>query len=322
MSGSSSDPNVNVTITATDAGFVATTKAAQAAVAAWAQITGQASQTAAQASVNYQQLINSTTGVTGAHREAAASAEVFRKALGDATNEVKQLRSNMEGTSGSIVDGTKRAAAGTSNITRELVVLGHEAMTGRFSRIPGSLVVLSEYLGQASLAVTGLIAGFAMAAIAAERLVVWMGKINDLKTGVQAAGAFFNPDVDQSKLTDIAMKFRQLKDVTTEDSQQVVAAYARMKGATIETIQALLMKPSDMPRRQVRNCPPLQSTSRPRSRPPSPGSPTSRSTSSRRSRSPISRSPARRTSSAKSSSPPTTRRSARKSPSRFISPTS
>ena len=240
MSGSSSDPNVNVTITATDAGFVATTKAAQAAVAAWAQITGQASQTAAQASVNYQQLINSTTGVTGAHREAAASAEVFRKALGDATNEVKQLRSNMEGTSGSIVDGTKRAAAGTSNITRELVVLGHEAMTGRFSRIPGSLVVLSEYLGQASLAVTGLIAGFAMAAIAAERLVVWMGKINDLKTGVQAAGAFFNPDVDQSKLTDIAMKFRQLKDVTTEDSQQVVAAYARMKGATIETIQALV----------------------------------------------------------------------------------
>jgi len=239
MSGSS-DGNVNVTITATDNGFVATTKAAQAAVEQWAQITGQASNTAKQASVDFQGLINSTTGVSNAQKSAADSAEVFRKALGDASNEVKQLRNNMNDAGNGISNGMNKVSGSTSNVTRELVVLGHEAMSGRFSRIPGSVLVLAEYLGQAGLAVTGLIAGFAMAAIGAEKLIGFMGRINSLKTGVQSAGAFFNPGLDQQALTDMAMKFRQLKDVTTEDSQQVVAAYARMQGATIQTVQALV----------------------------------------------------------------------------------
>lgn len=33
----------------------------------------------------------------------------------------------------------------TSAMTRELIVIGHEALTGRFSRIPGSMMVLAEY---------------------------------------------------------------------------------------------------------------------------------------------------------------------------------
>ena len=38
------------------------------------------------------------------------------------------------------------AASGTSTITRELMVVGREAMSGNISRIPGSLMVLSSYL--------------------------------------------------------------------------------------------------------------------------------------------------------------------------------
>lgn len=235
-----SDSQIKVSITATDEGFTATTAAAKAAIQQWAAAVNQSGSSASSAAVDYQALINATTGVSNATRSAAESAEVFRKALGDATNETKSLRAAMDDTSGAITSGMGKAAGATSGVTRELIVLGHEAMQGRFSRIPGSLVVLTEMLGKASLAVTGLIGGFALAAIAAERLYTFMSRIDALKVGVQTAGAMFNPNLDEGKLTSMALAYRKLTDVSTEDSEKVVATYARMKGATEQTIQALI----------------------------------------------------------------------------------
>lgn len=48
------------------------------------------------------------------------------------------------------------AHGGMSGITREFIVIGHEAMTGNVSRIPGSMMVLAERLNLASIATTAV----------------------------------------------------------------------------------------------------------------------------------------------------------------------
>ncbi len=71
-------------------------------------------------------------------------------------------------------EGAEKAAFSTVGARRELMVLGHEAMSGNFSRIPGSMMVLAERtnfsmaaifgLGGAITAVVGVVAAFAIAA--------------------------------------------------------------------------------------------------------------------------------------------------------------
>lgn len=93
-------------------------------------------------------------GVTGQAKEAAAASKTAAAALG-----------NLGSAAG-------EAAHGSAGITREFIVMGHEAMQGRFSRIPGSMMVLAEKVNLAHLAVAALsspigIAGIAIAALAA-----------------------------------------------------------------------------------------------------------------------------------------------------------
>lgn len=61
--------------------------------------------------------------------------------------------------------GAHNFSLGTAQSTRELLVLGHEAMTGNFSRIPGSMVVLAERSNALSLIFSKT--GAAIAAVAA-----------------------------------------------------------------------------------------------------------------------------------------------------------
>jgi phage-related minor tail protein len=48
---------------------------------------------------------------------------------------------------GAVENGAKKSAFATAGATRELMVLGHEVISGNFSRIPGSLMVLAERMG-------------------------------------------------------------------------------------------------------------------------------------------------------------------------------
>jgi hypothetical protein len=86
----------------------------------------------------YQKLVNDMTGVSGEFLSAAGSAEVFERegvgAAEAATSAFSTLRIN------------------TSRSTQEFIRIGHEAMTGNFSRIPGSLMVLSSAFGGLTLA--------------------------------------------------------------------------------------------------------------------------------------------------------------------------
>lgn len=56
------------------------------------------------------------------------------------------------------------AATMNAGVTREVIVLAHEMVQGRFSRIPGSLMVLAERMGGVSLATWGVVGAVAIAA--------------------------------------------------------------------------------------------------------------------------------------------------------------
>lgn len=156
-------------LSATNAAVNATTpavtamSAATTAAAASMQRISPAARSAAQ---DMQALVNATTGVSRESRSAADSSEVFRTALGDQTNEVKALRAQFDGASNA-AKGTGHAAGG---VTRELLVLGHEAMMGNFSRFGGSLMVMAELIGGISIGMLAAGGAIAIAGIAAYRL--------------------------------------------------------------------------------------------------------------------------------------------------------
>lgn len=62
--------------------------------------------------------------------------------------------------------GMKGLSFATAGATREFIVLGHEALTGNFSRMPGSFMVLLERTGGLHSALAGLISPFGLLSIA------------------------------------------------------------------------------------------------------------------------------------------------------------
>lgn len=90
----------------------------------------------------------------------------FGADTGDFDARVKSLNETLKGvgeTAGELKSPLAEGAAGmdkmklaTAGMTREMIVLGHEVVSGNFSRIPGSLVVLAERMGGLNLATVGL----------------------------------------------------------------------------------------------------------------------------------------------------------------------
>lgn len=68
---------------------------------------------------------------------------------------------------GKMEEGAKKGAFATAGATRELIVLGHEAMMGNFSRMPGSFMVLAERMHFTSELFTPLNIGMIALAAAA-----------------------------------------------------------------------------------------------------------------------------------------------------------
>jgi hypothetical protein len=104
-----------------------------------------------------QENIDAANGFSNAIKSAEESARVFEQALNPAP--LQQMRTLM-------AEGIPAAAHGSgsamSGITRELIVLGHEGLQGNWTRIPGSLLVLSEYAGGVRTAIGNMISSFTL----------------------------------------------------------------------------------------------------------------------------------------------------------------
>jgi hypothetical protein len=162
---------------ATTPAMAAATQATNATTAAVKNL----SPAAKAATVDMRALIDANTGVSSSSRSAAASAETFRQALGDQSNEVKQLRSHFD----EATSAAGRTGHASGGVTRELIVLGHEAMTGRFSRFGGSLIVMAELMGNVSFKMLAIGGAIAVAGIAIFHLAEHMHTL-------QAETAAFN----------------------------------------------------------------------------------------------------------------------------------
>lgn len=66
--------------------------------------------------------------------------------------------------------GAQRASGATAGFTRELLVLGHELSQGQYKRFGGSLLVLAEYSGTATKALSALVGPLGLVAAAAALL--------------------------------------------------------------------------------------------------------------------------------------------------------
>lgn len=86
------------------------------------------------------------------------------------------------------------AHTGIAGITRELIVVGHEAMTGNFSRIPGSFVVLAEKVDLSAGIVRGLTAATEALDVSMTTLLVGAGAIVAVLGFLAIAAASANND--------------------------------------------------------------------------------------------------------------------------------
>lgn len=175
------------------------------------------------ASVAAMQNFNSSLNNLSSSATAAASA------LGSITN-----------SAGNATNGLNRVGHAGTGLVRELMVIGHEAMSGRFSRIPSSLIVMAEYMGNVSLATMGLVGALAAAALGAAHLFEWMQRIKAAQGADEASASYFNPQLDQTAIDKMEAKFSELKGVSTEMSGAVVRAYASMAGDSIPLMQGLI----------------------------------------------------------------------------------
>lgn len=87
-----------------------------------------------------QQNIDAANRVGASFKSAADSARVFQQALDPSP--LQRMRELMNDDA-----PQEHARAGVSRLTREFVVLGHEAVTGNWTRIPGTMITLAEYSG-------------------------------------------------------------------------------------------------------------------------------------------------------------------------------
>lgn len=107
-----------------------------------------------------------TQGLQTAMEQAATASEKqmarLQRAVQTATRELKNLQIQQQAANSASASMDQATAAasrlegGTSRVTRELIIMGHEAVTGNYKRLGGSLLVLAEYTNIAHLAFSGI----------------------------------------------------------------------------------------------------------------------------------------------------------------------
>jgi hypothetical protein len=128
-------------------GFILATDAAKLSDAEYARLSASIRALAAAGEVETRTLkdnILAANGFNNAMKSAEESAHLFAQALGDVQTPAQQLKTLMNT---DLPEGAAKTQHGMTGVYRELLVIGHEAMTGNFSRIPGSLITMADRSG-------------------------------------------------------------------------------------------------------------------------------------------------------------------------------
>lgn len=145
----------------------------------------------------------------------------------------------MAGTTSTASKGMGELKLATSGVSTELIRLGHEAVTGNFSRIPGSLLVLSSRMGGLSLATTGIIGAFAAAALgvaafanAENNAANQTGSLNARLQATQKA-------ITTAQLKDYQIVLSEIPGSTRDFAEQVTGAFLETQNVSATTFRSL-----------------------------------------------------------------------------------
>lgn len=145
-------------------------------------------------------------------------------------------------------DGAKKAGAAheefslqTAGARREVIVLGHEIVTGNFARIPGSLIVMAERAGGVSLGMLGMAGALAAVGVVLGEVLIkqerWAETLARSQALLENSGraSLF----DRQMLEQYADQLEHTRGVNAEAAQQILVTWAGIGSATPEIIQKL-----------------------------------------------------------------------------------
>ena len=131
----------------------------------------------------------------------------------------------------------------TAGATRELIVLGHEALSGNFSRMPGSLLVLMEHTGglRAALAALatpmGIVGTAGVAAFGAITYEVWQGRENLQRYNEMLAMTGGAVGVTRGQLDQFAVSIRNSTGASIQSSREMLLSIAESGRVSVSTLR-------------------------------------------------------------------------------------
>lgn len=135
-------------------------------------------------------------------------------------------------------ESVKKLSLATAGATREIIVLGHEVLTGNFSRIPGSMMVLAErtgglgsVLGGVTAATVGWAAAIGATVFAIYEMVEASSKLEETQNNIAAAmfasghGLEYNSEGIKQNID----KMRELQAISNSEAQSISETFARTR---------------------------------------------------------------------------------------------
>ena len=133
----------------------------------------------------------------------------------------------------------------TVGARRELIVLGHEALTGNFSRIPGSFMVLAERASSAGVSLMGIAAPIlavgAAAITLAKAFADGEAEIHAMNSAMVASGDYAG--VTRGQMRELAASMADYGNITIGQGKEIVTQFVasgQIGGAALQKITSLV----------------------------------------------------------------------------------
>ena len=202
-------------------------------------------QAASTAEKSFNSIKVSVGGASTAFDRLGASARAQIQAAIGATS---QLGTAAQTAGTQVASGMETASHGTAGFYREIVVLGHEVLTGRFSRIPGSMMVLAERTGNLASIVGALANPFVAAGLAAAGMTAYLGYLAEQAISSAASIETLHDSLTligqglsrpTSELTQFRDNLENTFALGTKDATNLTTAFAGLPNVTTAEAQAM-----------------------------------------------------------------------------------
>jgi len=151
---------------------------------------------------------------------------------------IAKLEATYGKTANGVAEGAGRISFATAGVSRELIVLGHEAVTGNWTRMPGSMMVLAERVGGlhhifaalaspvgiATIAIGGTVAVLGFLAARAVHANMELTKLNATMEATGRAGV-----VNEANMRNYITQLARLPGINKEAAESIVTHFSQAR---------------------------------------------------------------------------------------------